>query len=229
MTWDVPENALKMARSVGKRVARSHRQLIPEDELVSVSYEWLASHKKQVLAWAPDPTKKNLLYTAMLKHAQQYVLNERTRGGSMLSDQYFYNLPILENLLPDVWDVETWATASTPDSEMSELRGKSMPSEGGGRMAALADLSAAMRVLSTDEEHVLRQRFQGGMSLTDIAKQADLSPEAIRKRMQKAMIKLIDTLGGESPWELGKRVKRSNARGQAEVRSTYDGGSTWVG
>ena len=218
-----------MARSVGKRVARSHRQLIPEDELVSVGYEWIASHRKQVLEWAPDPAKKNLLYTSMLKHAQQYVLNERTRGGSMYSDQYFYNLPIIENLLPDVWDIDTWSTASTPDSEMSELRGKSMPSEGGGRMAALADLSAALRVLSTDEERALRQRYQGGMTITDIAKQADLSPEAIRKRMQKAMMKLIDALGGEAPWELGKRVKRSNARAQAETRTTYEGGTAWAG
>lgn len=228
MTWDVPENALKMARAVGKRVARSHRQLIPEDELVSVGYEWIATHKKQVLTWAPDPAMKNLLYTTLLKHAQQYVLNERTRGGSAHSDQYFYNLPIIEALLPDVWDVAQWNTGSG-DTDTNAMRGKSMPSEGGGRMAALADLSDALRVLSTDEERVLRLKYEAAMSLTDIAKECDVTAEAVRKRLQKAIIKMLDALGGEAPWELGKRVKRSNARAQAETRSTYEGNPAWGG
>ena len=227
MTWDVPEKALKMARSVAKRVARSHKQLIPEDELVSVCYEWIATHRHEVLEWAEDPDKKNLLYHVLHRNCQQYVLTERTRGGSQTSDQYFYHLAVLETLLPDVWDVARWGASS--GEEITEFRGKSMPSEGGSRMAMLADVSSALRALSTDEEAVLRLRYEAGMTLTDIAKGMDVSAEAVRKRLVKATVKIIDYMGGDAPWDIDRRIKRSNARAQAETRAAYEGAGEWNG
>lgn len=227
MTWDVPESALKMARSVAKRVAKSHRQIIPEDELVSVNYEWIASNKRDVLDWSADPDMKNLLYTVMLRNCQQYVLNERTRSGGAASDQYFYHLAVLETLLPDVWDVESWAAGSGSDEQ--EIRHKSIPSEGGSRMAMLADMSAALRTLSTDEERALQMRYRHGMTLQEIADKDNVTAEAVRKRVVKATVKIIDYVGGDSPWDLTRRVHRSNTRAQAETRNTYDGGRAWTG
>lgn len=227
MTWDVPESALKMARSVAKRVAKSHRQIIPEDELVSVNYEWIAGNKRDVLDWSADPDMKNLLYTVMLRNCQQYVLNERTRSSGSVSDQYFYHLAVLETLLPDVWDVESWATGSGSDEQ--EIRHKSIPSEGGSRMAMLADMSAALRTLSTDEERALQLRYRHGLTLQEIADKDQVSPEAVRKRVVKATVKIIDYLGGDAPWDLTRRVHRSNAKAQAETRNAYDGGRAWTG
>lgn len=227
MTWDVPESALKMARAVAKRVAKSHRQIIPEDELTSVNYEWIASHRSDVEEWADNPDMKNLLYTVMLRNCQQYVLNERTRSGGQASDQYFYHMAVLETLLPDVWDVESWSSSS--GSEEQEIRHKSMPSEGGSRMAMLADVSAAMRSLSTDEERALQLRYRHGLTLQEIADKDDVSAEAVRKRVVKATVKIIDYLGGDAPWDLTRRVHRSNARAQADTRNAYEGGATWTG
>lgn len=221
MTWDVPESTLKMARSVAKRVAKSHRQLIPEDELVSVNYEWIASHRSDVEEWSDNPDYKNLLYTVMLRNCQQYVLNERTRGGSPHSDQYFYHLAILETLLPDVWDVANWSSSSGGDEP--EIRGKSMPSEGGSRMAMLADVSHALRAVSTDEEAVLRLRYEHGLTLQEIADKTDVTAEAARKRLMKATVKIIDHLGGDSPWDLTRRIRKNNAQGQAAIRHQYEG------
>ena len=227
MTWDVPESALKMARAVAKRVAKSHRQIIPEDELTSVNFEWIASNRKDVLDWSADPDMKNLLYTVMLRNCQQYVLNERTRSSGSVSDQYFYHLAVLETLLPDVWDVESWAAGSGSDEQ--EIRHKSIPSEGGSRMAMLADMAAALRTLSTDEERALQLRYRHGLTLQEIADKDNVSPEAVRKRVVKATVKIIDYVGGDSPWDLTRRVHRSNAKAQAETRNTYDGGKAWTG
>lgn len=226
--WEVPDTALKTARAVARRVARSHRQIVPEDELLSVCYEWIASHRRQTLQWSMSDEDRNALYTSMLRAAQQYVLNERTRHGNLVSDHFFYNAGIVETVLPDVWDVESWGT-SRGEAADQEKRSTSSPSEGGGRMAALADVSKAMRVLTADEEATLRLKYHDGYNLTEIANQQNVSTEAVRKRVNRALSKLIDALGGEAPWELDKRRKQSNARAQARVRTQYDGGRSWNG
>lgn len=200
----IPEHLDKTIRRTALRVNRSCRHLAEVDDLVSEVYLWMVKHERKMQEFLDpqDRGKTRQFATICYRRMQEYVARERmARTGGKASDQYYYHAGLIEELLPDVWSVEDRLATTFNDANPDSKRGRSMPSEGGNRHAMMADVIAAVQSLSEPEQDALRMRYdEGGMTLKELALVWEISEAQASRRMGKITERLIDYLGGESPW-----------------------------
>lgn len=215
MSVEVPDEALRAARSTARRVARIHNGVVPFDDLVSVGYEWLVKHRDHVEQWATEGRHgRNKLHRALYRAGQRYAHRERTRlTGGQLGDHYFYTPPVVEELLPAVWAYDEWTyNGGVPEDDTGRRKPKA-PNEGNDRLAALVDVKWAVAGLSAEDQQLLRDRYEdGGLSVQVIAATYGVSEQAIRYRLGRVLQRVCDRLGGEPPWwtPKGKRGRPRN-------------------
>jgi len=157
------------------------------------------------------------LRKTFFNEAQKYVAKERQRySRSPMSDTFYYSHEVLHELLRDVWTHEGWS--DTPDLSNEFVSKSSKPSEGGNRMALLSDVMAGLEKLSEADRELLKMRYhEGGMELGAMAESYNITEEAMRKRVKRALTKLQDRLGGEQPVWYERRRNRTNAQARDEV------------
>jgi DNA-directed RNA polymerase specialized sigma24 family protein len=80
-------------------------------------------------------------------------------------------------------------------------------------------LAQAVNSLNSADKELLRQRYaDGGIEFDALAEMYQVSEDALRKRVKRALVKLQDKLGGEAPVWSGRRKAKSNAQSRAELR-----------
>lgn len=221
--WECPEVALKQARRAARRAHQQSRGLLDYDELVSLGYMWIAAHKDKVLEWSDKeqhPSGWRALSKSMLRYMNREVARERTRRNGGVDDSFYYTPSLVEEVLPDVWDVEDRVMSSHP-GEQDTPRGKMLPGEGGNREAVIADVAKAVSRLHEQEKSILQARYFTNLTILEIAKMHGVSEDTVERRIRNTLQSVIDTLGGESPWR--SRRPRSNAAALAETRNQWEG------
>lgn len=202
----IPEHLDKIIRRTAGRVNRSCRHLAEVDDLVAEVYLWMVKHERKVEEYLDpkDRSKARQFGTICYRRMQEYVARERAaRTGGKASDQYYYHAGLVEELLPDVWDVQDRQAPTFNDANPDAKRGRSMPSEGGGRHAMMTDVLAAVQSLPEFEQEYLRMRYsQGGLTLKELAVMWEVSEAQASRRIGRLTDKIIDFLGGESPWNV---------------------------
>lgn len=117
------------------------------------------------------------------------------RSGYEPDDEFYYTVPMLRELLPEMYDRDDWATAPK-----SEVHGRNTdPAEGGGMMAVKADIQRAMDSLSSRELVFLALRFRDGMIYQDIADHFEITEHGAEMAVNRALGRLRRTLGGSRP------------------------------
>ena len=199
------------------------RGLIEYPDLVALGYSWIAKHPDKVVAWCDKeehPSGWKALGKSMLRHMNREIAKERAkRSGGRTDDAFYYTPGLIQDTLPDVWDIEDRLPTEAAPSDTP--KGKSMPSEGGNRAAVLADVASAVQRLHVDERNLLQARFYAGLSIGEIARMYSVSEDTIERRLRLTVQSVNDYLGGESPWR--KRKSKSNAAAIAETRSQWEG------
>ena len=78
-------------------------------------------------------------------------------------------------------------------------RAPKAPAEGGNLLAMVIDIRAAYEKLELGDQQLLEQRYGGvPMLLKDMATAWNISDSQVDRRIQSALRRLIDNLGGES-------------------------------
>lgn len=202
----IPEHIDKTIRRTALRVNRSCRHLAEVDDLISEVYLWMVKHERKMQEFLDpkDRSKSRQFGTICYRRMQEYVARERmARTGGKASDQYYYHAGLVEELLPDVWDIENRQAPTFNDANPDVKRGRSMPSEGGNRHAMMTDVLAAVQSLSEGEQESLRMRYaEGGMTLKELSLVWEISEAQASRRLGRITDKIIDYLGGESPWNV---------------------------
>lgn len=201
----IPEHLNKIIHRAARRIMVSSRGLVELDDLVAEVYLWMVKHPAKMEGFL-DPKDRGacrVFDKIAYRRMQDYVLRERTaKTGGKASDQYFYHVGMVEELLPDVWNVNDRLFATVDDRATGMKRGRTIPSEGNSRAAMLADVQAAVNRLPEHEQELLRMRFydgNGGMTLRELAAMLDISEAQASRRMSRLVDKVVDHLGGESP------------------------------
>jgi hypothetical protein len=208
----IADKDLKNARAGAARSWRACRGYVELDDLIGEAYLWLASNEKKVDEWREEGKKgEHMIALSCYRKAQKFVAKERARRtGGEESDQTYYPVSLLEDLLPHVWSYDEWASSGVVN-ELAPSR-MSRPSEGNNRLAMLADVAHVMRRLPAEERDLLRERFAGaGTPLSVMAEERDVHHSTIIRRIDNILSKMSDWLGGEPPWYVshtGKRVNR---------------------
>jgi RNA polymerase sigma factor (sigma-70 family) len=191
----------RVASGVAKRIARSQRYIVDVQDITQECHLWMCKNPSRVYEWREEGRKgKAKLSTAVYRAGMKYVVRERSRvTKTMQSDHAFYSDVVLSELLPNVFDPESWALESF--QEESETRQPSRPAEGNTRLAMIIDVKFAFESLPEDDQVFIRNRFaDGGMNVTTMAAVYDTHESTIRRKTQNILRKLSDKLGGEPPW-----------------------------
>ena len=212
------ETIYKTARTSAQRVARIQRNLIPADDLYQHSVVWALEHWHKIEEWEQQDSLPFKLRKTFINEGQRLCTRERTRRNrGHDSDNFFYTSEVLHQLLRDVWNYEGWL--DTPDMSSEFVAKTSKPSEGNNRLALFSDLAQAVNSLNSADKELLRQRYaDGGIEFDALAEMYQVSEDALRKRVKRALVKLQDKLGGEAPVWSGRRKAKSNAQSRAELR-----------
>ena len=211
---------MRACARAAKRVTVVNRRYVEHADVLSELYVWVAKHEKYVLEWREQGQHgDNKLNVALYRAGHEYASRERARRtGAKMGDFFWYTPAVVEDLLPDVWEYSSWQGSNQVETDMP--RGKSRPGEGGNRQAMMIDLAYAITTLSPDEQRILRDRFYvyPHRSTEELAHMWELTADGFRKRVDRAIGRIVERLGGEPPfWQGGRRAK-SNAAAQSETR-----------
>jgi RNA polymerase sigma factor (sigma-70 family) len=214
---EVWETIYSVAKQIASRSGRIHRGLVTTDDMYQHLSLWALEHWHKIEQWENEDSLKYKLRKTFFNEAQKYVAKERQRySRSPMSDTFYYSHEVLHELLRDVWTHEGWS--DTPDLSNEFVSKSSKPSEGGNRMALLSDVMAGLEKLSEADRELLKMRYhEGGMELGAMAESYNITEEAMRKRVKRALTKLQDRLGGEQPTWYERRRNRTNAQARDEV------------
>lgn len=212
------EKVLRACRRNANKVAKVNKNYASSDDIMGEMFLWVASNSTKVTEWMTEGHKgMGKLNTALFRCGHRYVNKERAQStGAQMSDFYWYTIPVVEELLEEVWRYVDWLPSPTIERE----RGQSSPSEGNNRIAMMVDVANALTQLPRDEQELLRDRYADGGSYVDaIAAKLDMTPDGVRKRIDRVLGRLVDRLGGEPPFWGGGRKAKSNVAALNEVKS----------
>jgi DNA-directed RNA polymerase specialized sigma24 family protein len=202
---DIPAHLDSVIHAIARRVSRSGRGLLDEADLRQECYMWVLTHWDRVVADHADP--EDMKYPIgyfrkiMYRVAQKAVLRERVaRTGGQPEDFFYYSITIIEELLPAVFDRGDWAARGVSDDQLARRKPKA-PNESGDYLAMLCDVSRAYESLPYEDRRVIRLRFAPpGRSFDDLGRLWGVVPSTAHRRVAHVLEKVVDFLGGESPW-----------------------------
>lgn len=213
------EKVMRACARAAKRVIVVNKRYVEYGDVLGECYLWVAKNPKYVDEWLEQGQHGiNKLGVALYRAGHAFVARERARRtGASLGDFYYYTPGAIEELLPDMWDRGRWDSSGPTDADMP--RGKAKPGEGGNRRAMMIDVSYAVSTLPIDDQRLLRDRFlhYPDMPNEELGWRYNLTGDALRKRIDRILQKLVDRLGGEPPFWRNSRRAQSNASAQSKT------------
>lgn len=206
----------RIARRSAGSVARINNGYLDADDVLGAIYEWMAENYDSIVEWREETPHGALFSVASYRAGLRYAHRERkARTGASDEDLHYYSVSQIEQLLPYCWDHREWVLLA------KQLGGSpgGDPATGNNFLASLVDVSGAVRTLPDEAREILRKRYVEGRTLEAVAFLYDSTEEAMRKRVRRTILKVIDKLGGEPPWYggPGSRKAMSNTASQVEV------------
>lgn len=164
---------------------------------------WFLTHPNKIKFWEENHSEKDknkLINRSLRNAAQKYCTKEKAKTiGYEMQDLFYYEPQIIEEFLPYVLTDSYFIPVGVNDVNYKPDR--NVVSEGNTWLAVRADISSAYEAIDERHQNVLRLRY-GSVSTTleDVGNELNISADAARKRVDRAMKALIDELGGPRPF-----------------------------
>jgi len=136
------------------------------------------------------------------RHIEKYSRKEKAaKLGYSTGDEFFYDTITLASLLPVALQFETQGAVLIDRVDDGSPRKPPVPSEGGNVLGMVIDIRSAFELLDAEQQLILTNRYGASpMILSDIAAEMGYSDSTVDRKIQKALRKMIDHLGGPTPW-----------------------------
>jgi RNA polymerase sigma factor (sigma-70 family) len=140
----------------------------------------------------------------MKRAIERYARKEKaTRSGYQTNDESFYDVITIAQLLPYVIASVVNDTAIEQAQNLvndGTPRKPSAPAEGGNLLATLIDIKKAYELLDEDEQKILRLRYHENYTLQQLSEVLECAISTADRRCGNALRKLLNFMGGESPY-----------------------------
>lgn len=199
MEWELIEPWEYIIVSVAAEYHRKFHMI----ELVDIKqslYEWFVKHPNKLEHWKTIGEKdtKNLLYRSLRNQALDYCqLWKSLTLGYEVSDLYYYDMDMVEALLPNAirGDLEV-----TQQIDLGRSGKAPTPAEGGNMMTMLIEINIAYWKLEKKDATILYHRYISLDEYQTIANKMELSSQAAaRMATKRALKRLITRMGGHRP------------------------------
>lgn len=204
---------LKEASDIASQVARTvHRKYHTYFDVADVRQEllvWVVRREDKVKEWLTHEQGDEVykggvrqLGKTLSRHADRYCRKLKAQKlGYQLDDEAYYTPISLSELLPFVWtDV-----VNTKNNNTERVSGSGNPAEGGNYVIQLFDIRRALAKLEPEDKIVLQMRFFEQLTFDEIATTLDISDSTAHRKVDGALRRLNNHLGGQSPFT--KEVK----------------------
>ena len=178
--------------------------LVQELQIYVLQRPQLLTDLEAAYTVSKDETKwvARKLMARFRRHIEKISRREKAaKLGYQMGDEFFYDTALIATLLPVALQFETQGAVLVNQVDDGTPRKPPVPSEGGNVLGMVIDVRAAYELITEDEQLLLEQRYgKDPLILSDIAVAWNVSDSTIDRRIQVALRKLIDNLGGPSPW-----------------------------
>jgi len=197
--------------ALANSIARRYRSYVEIDDVKQECFKWALTrtqyiaeqlneedtekrrHNEQKLAWQ------------MRRVAERYARREKAqKSGYQITDEAYYESSTLGQLLPFIIASVIDGTVLEQAQEMLQdglPRGSSSPAEGGNLLATLLDIKRCYLELDQKEQTLLVYRYYNNLTLTQVSELEGCAVSTADRKINNAMRKLIQKLGGESPFK----------------------------
>jgi RNA polymerase sigma factor (sigma-70 family) len=169
------------------------------DDIRQELWLWFLEHPNKVKTWEQLEGKQSikLIARSLRNAAKDYCQREKARAvGYKVEDNYYYDREIVEVLLPAVLRGDRIAPAM---ADLGFTNNKKVASEGGNWFAMMADIERALARLTHEQLSIIYLRFGDGCDNVTLAKELDITEDAARMRVNRAVNNLLNFLGGQRP------------------------------
>ena len=203
---------LNIAPGVARAIHNRYKAYVERDDVLQECISWALTRTAWIadqLAEATDADKRKHVESRiawqMRRAAERYSRREKaTKSGYLITDEAYYQGYTLGQLLPFVIASVVDNTVLEQMQDMiqdGQPRGSSSPSEGGNLLANLIDIKIGFTKLEVADQTLLRIRYLDHFTLQQIANQYECSVSTADRRIDAAMRRLQDKLGGVSPFQ----------------------------
>ena len=201
-----------IAPGVTRAIHNRYKAYVEREDILQECLSWALSRNKWIteqLLEATDADKRkhaeSRIAWQMRRAAERYSRREKaTKSGYQITDEAYYQGYTLGQLLPFVIAsvVDNTVLEQIQDMIQDGLpRGSSSPSEGGNLLANLIDIKIGYTKLEAEDKILLRVRYLDNFTLQQIANHYQCSVSTADRRIDGAMRRLQDLLGGVSPFQ----------------------------
>lgn len=200
-----------LIKGAAHSIARRYRHYTTAADLSQDLYVFVISRASQLndeLTEAEANSKEEYKWVqrkvaARLRRAAERSARKEkaAKSGYLAADEYFYDTTQVAQLLPAALQFDIEGALLVEHIEEGP-RAPKAPAEGGNLLAMVIDIRGAYDRLELDDQQLLEQRYGAApMLLKDMAEAWNISDSQVDRRIQSALRRLIDNLGGESPYQ----------------------------
>ena len=196
--------------SVVSLVHRRYRKYVDRADLTQEAYAWLMTRVVYFNGLLEEENESVRLANQrrigwqMKRAIERYARKEKaTRSGYQTNDESFYDVITIAQLLPYVIASVVNDTAIEQAQNLvndGTPRKPSAPAEGGNLLATLIDIKKAYELLDEDEQKILRLRYHENYTLQQLSEVLECAISTADRRCGNALRKLLNFMGGESPY-----------------------------
>lgn len=208
---DIHPIAYDLVPSVAGTIFRRFREYVERDDVMQECYEWAMSRNtyitSQLSVEEEEERKHNEQKIAwqMRRVAERYARREKAaKSGYQITDEAYYESATVAQLLPFVIASIIDGTVLEQAQEMiidSQPKGSSSPAEGGNLLATLFDIKKCYLRLDEQDRTLLIYRYHENLKLAQIGEILGCHFTTADRRCTSALRRLLQLLGGESPWK----------------------------
>jgi RNA polymerase sigma factor (sigma-70 family) len=200
--------ATDVASQVARVVHRKYSVYFDVSDLRQELLVWVWRREDKVKQWLdhnqePEDYKGGVrqLGKTLTRQADKYCRRLKAQKlGYELRDEQYYDPITLSELLPFVWgDV-----VETTKLDGEKVSGAGNPAEGGNYVIQLFDVRNALSKIDEMDRDVLELKYEQNLTFAEIAEVLEVSDTTAHRKVEGAMRRLVQQLGGTNPFQKGE-------------------------
>lgn len=206
---------------------RAYSSWVSFPDVAARLWLWAVENEARLSEYLEREDGERIVRSILNQEARTYAIKERAMStGYSPEDLTWYSPGMIRNILPDVFDYDDWQSFGSS----GDGRSKPLANATGDRLASILDVKGALTKLQEDQVSLLREHYGRGVSVEACGVALGLTQEATRKRLDRAVYALRDSLNGirqGDPYEavngqFDTRTKGRHAMSNAAARKATD-------